>query len=712
MKLPLSWLSDYMTLKVSPKEYNHALTMTGSKVEGIEYLGQEIDRVVVGRIDSIERHPDSDHLWITQVFVGDKTVQIVTGAQNLKGGELVPVALDGSTLPGGKKIRSGKLRGVVSDGMLCSFSELGLTQNDAPFACSDGIFVLTEGGAPGDDIKKVLGFDEYVCEFEITSNRPDCLSVIGLARESAATFHTAFSIKTPVVKGVGGDIADHLSVAAEAADLCPRYCARVVRNIKIAPSPKWLRDRLRESGVRPINNIVDITNYVMLEYGQPMHAFDYACLDGSHITVRRAKDGERFNTLDGQMRTLTPDMLVIADSKKPVAVAGVMGGENSEITEHTKTVVFESANFNGASVRVTAKKLSMRTESSSRFEKGLDPQNTMPALSRACELIELIGAGEVVDGTIDVSNFDPSPRKIPFEPDKINRLLGISLGAEEMVSLLLPLGFAFEGKLIVIPSWRADVERMADVAEEVARMHGYDKIPTTMLRGEATQGRLTGEQKFVRTLSEACRAAGYSEVQTYSFINPRAYDKIRMPADSRLRISTVITNPLSEDMSIMRVTSLPSMLEVVSRNISFRNPCARFFEIAAIYLPEVENGKADASKLPEECKVLTLSCYGEGGFYELKGALGGRFSSRAMWIISPLRRKNKIRPTIPEDARKFFQTASCSARSGRSIPLSSGITGSTHRYTPPRFPLTSSFPPYPQTAFSGRSRSSPPLPAI
>ena len=621
MKLPLSWLNDYMTFEVSPKEYNHALTMSGSKVEGIEYLGEEIDRIVVGRIDSIEKHPDSDHLWVCQVDVGDKKVQIVTGAQNLKGSELVPVALDGSALPGGKKIKSGKLRGVLSDGMLCSISELGLTKNDAPFAIEDGIFVLTEGGAPGDDIKKVLGFDEYVCEFEITSNRPDCLSVIGLARESAATFSKDFSVKTPVVKGKNGDIKDYLTVSVEDTDLCTRYSARVVKNIKIEPSPRWLRDRLRASGVRPINNIVDITNYVMLEYGQPMHAFDYSCLGGSNITVRRAKDNENFNTLDGQLRSLTSDMLVIADSKKPVAVAGVMGGENSEITSETKMVVFESATFDGASVRVTAKKLGMRTDASSRFEKGLDPQNTLPALDRACELVELLGAGEVIGGIIDVSNFDPALRKIPFEPDKINKLLGISIAKEEMIKYLLPLGFAFEDHLLVVPSFRADVVRMADIAEEVARMYGYDNIPTTMLKGEMTQGRLTNDQKFELDLAEACRAVGFYEVQTYSFISPKQYDKIRMPEDSKLRISTVITNPLSEDMSIMRTTSLPSMLEVVARNYNFRNPSASLFELATIYLPEILNEKADASKLPSECKVLTLASYGETGFYELKGAL-------------------------------------------------------------------------------------------
>ncbi|MDP4108762.1 MAG: phenylalanine--tRNA ligase subunit beta [Bacillota bacterium] len=636
MKLPLSWLYEYTKITASPEEYNRALTMTGSKVEAIEYLGEEIDLVVVGKIESIERHPDSDHLWICGVNVGDKTLQIVTGAQNLKGGELVPVALDGSALPGGKKIKSGKLRGVLSDGMLCSFQELGLTQNDAPFAYADGIFVLSEGNCkPGDDIRKVLGFDEYVCEFEITSNRPDCLSVIGLARESAATFSAGFSVKTPIVSDAGGDIKDYLSVSVDSKNLCARYSARVVKNVKIAPSPKWMRDRLRACGIRPINNIVDITNYVMLEYGQPMHAFDYSCLEGSHITVRNAKDGEVFNTLDGQNRKLSSDMLVIADSKKPVAVAGVMGGENSEIKDDTQTVVFESANFDGASVRVTAKKLGMRTESSARFEKGLDPSNTMPALDRACELVALLSAGEVVGGFIDdAANFDPSPRRIRFETDRINKLLGVSLTRDEMISLLSPLGFAFDEDEVIIPSWRLDIELMADLAEEVARMYGYDKIPTTMLSGVATEGRLTKEQKFESTVSEACRSAGFYEIMSYSFIGPKQYDKVRMPENSPLRISTTILNPLSEDMSVMRTTSLPSMLEAIARNYNYRNEKVRLFETATVYLPEISDGKADPAKLPNECKVLTLACFGEMGYYDMKGALEAVFEYCSVFGLS------------------------------------------------------------------------------
>ncbi len=633
MNLSKKWLADYIKLdeNLTPREFSERMTMSGSKVEGWEFLGEEIRNVVLARVNSIEKHPDSDHLVICQVEIGGGNVnQIVTGAANLTPGDLVPAALPSSTLPGGVKIKSGKLRGVKSDGMLCSFQELGLTIGDVPGACENGILVLDKSleGRIGEDIRTVLGIDDTVWEFEITSNRPDCFSVIGLAREAAATFETPLNLHTPAVRGGSGDISEYLNVTVEEPALCPRYTARVVKNVKIEPSPAWMRERLRAMGVRPINNIVDITNYVMLEYGQPMHSFDYACLKGSAIDVRLARAGEHFNTLDGQERNLTEDMLVIADSVRPVAVAGVMGGENSEITDATRTVVFESATFNGPSVRITAKKLGMRTDASALFEKGLDVQNTIPALERACELVELLGAGEVVGGMIDVLNADLQLRRLPLECEKINRLIGIDVSRAEMERILTKLGFGIEGDEIVVPSWRPDVERMADVSEEIARFYGYDKIPTTLSAGGSTQGKLTSRQAFERDLAQACRSVGYDEVFTYSFISPKFYDNILLASDSPLRRSVKILNPLGEDLSIMRTTSLPSMLEVIARNANRRNPCAKLYELATVYTPVLtDTGDVDAAALPCESKVLTLAAYGEMDFFKLKGALCAIFKS-------------------------------------------------------------------------------------
>ena len=615
MNLSREWLGEYTRIDVSDKEYCDAMTMSGSKVEGYEVLGEEITNVVVGRVESIVRHGNSDHMWVCQVDVGGRTVQIVTGAQNVSQGDLVPVALDGSTLPGGVEIHTGKLRGELSEGMLCSLKELGLEQRDFPYAIEDGIFILQEECAPGDDIKEVCSLTDSVVEFEITNNRPDCLSVRGLARESAATFHTPLTLPTAAVRGGAGNVEDMLSVEIQNGELCPRYTAKMVKNIRIAPSPKWMRRRLRASGVRPINNIVDITNYVMLEYGQPMHAFDYACLHEGKIIVRTAREGEVMQTLDGNDRALTPDMLVIADAVGPVGIAGVMGGFNSEITDKTATIVFESANFSGPSIRHTAIGLGMRTDASSRFEKGLDIQGTIPAVDRACQLVELLGAGEVMDGTIDVLGKAIETTHIPLEPDRINALLGTDIPEDFMVNTLRKLGFTVEGRDITVPSWREDCKRMADIAEEVARFWGYDRIAYTDMRGAAVAGGYSPAQLFRRKLGEVCRAAGYTEVITYSFVSPSGWDKLRVAADSPLRDAYTILNPLGEDTSVMRTTSLPSMLGVLATNLNRRNPSARLYELATIY-------RKTGDVLADERPVLTLGAYGDGmDFYTLKGVV-------------------------------------------------------------------------------------------
>ena len=626
MKLPLSWLSDYTDISgVTPKEYDARLTMSGSKVEEVYYLGVEIENVVTGKVLSVVDHPDSDHLKICQIDVGQgEPIQIVTGAPNVTPdsvGEICPVALHKSTLPGGVKITKGKLRGEVSNGMMCSFQELGLTHGCVPYACENGILFLPEGTPVGEDIKKVLGLDDYVADFEITSNRADCFSVIGLARETAATFDRPFTVKEPVVKGCGGDINEHMSVEVVDTDLCPRYTARLVKNIKIEPSPAWMRERLHACGVRPINNIVDITNYVMLEYGQPMHAFDYSCLSNGKIVVRRARNGESIQTLDGQDHDLTDKMLAICDNDKPVAVAGVMGGANSEIEDDTTTVVFESACFHGATVRVTAKALGMRTEASGRFEKGLDPSLTMPAVQRACELVEMLGAGEVVDGVIDACAADLTPKTLPFEPDKMNALLGLDLSADEQKAYLERLELRVEDGKVIIPSFRVDIARMCDLAEEVARMYGYDKIPTTLYAGEMVQGEYTPKQMAEQIVSETCRSAGFDEAMSHSFISPKFYDMIGWAEDDPRRISTTILNPLGEDFSIMRTTVLPSMLQSLAHNHAHRNPTASLFELGMIYTPVIKDGKADASVLPHEEKVTTPGTYGRLSFFQFKGVI-------------------------------------------------------------------------------------------
>lgn len=615
MKLSRKWLSAYTTITADSKEYADKMTMSGSKVEMTYEPSKEIKNVVVGRVTEISRHPDSDHLWVCRVDVGQsEPVQIVTGAQNVKANDLVPVALHKSLLPNGVKIEKGKLRGVLSNGMLCSLGELNLDRHDFPYAEEDGIFILQEDCAPGDDIRTVIGADDSIVEFEITNNRPDCLSVIGLARESAVTFGTELTIPDPVVRGGDGDIRERLTIEIENPDLCPRYTARMIKNIKIEPSPKWMRQRLRAAGVRPINNIVDITNYVMLEYGQPMHAFDYACLDGGKIVVRTARENETIHTLDGTPRALSTDMLVIADAKKPVGVAGVMGGENSEITGNTKYAVFESANFNGISIRKTAVALGMRTDASSRFEKGLDPENTFLAVQRACELVELLGAGEVLSGVIDINVKKHVPRTLKLEPEKINRLLGAEISAGYMTETLKRLGFAVDGETIAVPSWRSDIEHYSDLAEEVARFYGYNVIEPTMFGGETVTGGFTETQTLERQVGYILRGMGYSEIYTYSFFSPSAYDKIGLNADSVLRNNTVILNPLGEDTSVMRTTSLPSMLETLARNASYRNTNVRLYEMAKVYRPTGET-------LPDERLILTLGAYGGTDFFAVKGCV-------------------------------------------------------------------------------------------
>ena len=615
MNLSMRWLKEFVPLDDMPiRDFTEAMTMSGSKVESWEREGEEIENVVVGKVLSLKKHPDSDHLWVTQTDVGaGEPLQIITGAQNLKAGDLVPAALHNSALPGGKKIKKGKLRGLESNGMLCSLGELGLTKHDFPYAVEDGIFVLQEDCKPGDPICEALGFNDMKIEFEITSNRPDCFSVIGLAREAAATFHKPLNLHSPEVKAGHGPCSELLSVKVEAPDLCPMYSARVVKNVRVKPSPRWMRERLRAMGVRPINNIVDITNYVMLEYGQPMHSFDYRCLSGHEIHVRRAAEGEAIKTLDGTEHALNTENLVIADAEKPVAVAGVMGGENSEIVPDTTEIVFESACFSGPSVRRTARGLGMRTDASALYEKGLDPNNCLPALDRACELVELLDAGDVTDGVISGRSYESARGRIRLDAEWINRFLDISLAKDEMKRILEKLGCGFDGDDILVPSFRPDLVHKADIAEEIARFYGYDKIPAAPLSGGA-QGKFSPKQKFSRRIGDTMLALGASEIMTYSFISPKYYDKIRMPADCPLRRSVVISNPLGEDTGIMRTTALPSMLEVLARNYNNRNASACLYELATEYLPTEEG------KLPDERVTLICGMYGGGAdFFTAKG---------------------------------------------------------------------------------------------
>ena len=639
MKLNRKWLNeDFVDLSaVSDKEFVETLTVFGQKVETWERMDAEMKNVVVGKVLSMVRHPNSDHMFICQVDVGkDEPVQIVTGAQNVHEGDLVPAALHNSWLPGGVHITKGKLRGEVSCGMLCSFAELGLTQNDLPGVFADGIWILEPDSAkPGDDMNLIIGNDDTIVDFEITNNRPDCYSIMGLAREAAAAFGKPMKHHEPVVHGSNaGSIFEHLDVEVPATALCNRYSSRMVANVKIGPSPKWLRQRLRANGVRPINNIVDITNYVMLEYGQPMHAFDYRYVSSGKIVVREAEDGEALTTLDGNVRNLKAGMLVIADDAKPIGLAGIMGGENSEIKDDTTMVVFESANFNGTSIRQTALALGMRTEASGKFEKNLDPMMTIPAVQRACELVELLGCGDVLDGTIDIINYVPQERRLPLEPEKINHLLGTNISREDMVMYLNRLEIPVEGDTIVVPSFRPDLVRMVDIAEEVGRSFGYNEIPVTQFR-TATHGGYSQEMKLEAKAGALCRGLGYSEIITYSFTSPTVFDQIRLPADSPLRNTLRIQNPLGEDTSIMRTIALPSMLEILSRNNAYHNKAAKLYEVAKVYLP------VEGQPLPQEPKMLVFGSYGEKEtFFKLKGEIEALFAGLRMKKASYTAEKN------------------------------------------------------------------------
>lgn len=616
MKLSKKWLNEYVITDVSDQEFADKMTLTGSKVEGFEHEGADIKNVVVGKILSLEKHPDSDHLWICSVDVGEEEpIQIVTGAQNLKENDIVPVAMHNSYVHGGHHITKGKLRGIVSNGMLCSIGELGLNTNDFPYAVEDGIFVL------GDDCDKTLGMDihdaiglnDIITEFEITSNRADCMSVIGLAREASATFNKELTVKEPVITKTHGNVSDFISVEIKEPELCYRYTAAIVENIRIKPSPRWMRERLRASGVRPINNIVDITNYVMLEYGQPMHAFDLKYLNGNKIIVRKAIDGEKITTLDEVERTLTNSNLVIADKKSPIAIAGVMGGEFSGIMNDTTTIVFESAMFNGTSVRKTAKSQTMRTESSARYEKELDATGCLKTLKRALELIELLDAGDIVDGIIDIDYSDKNPVKLPFEPEWVNSFIGIELSAEKQKEILEKIGFKIENNEIISPSFRNDIEHQADISEEIARFYGYDKIPTRKLSGVA-DGKLNKIQSIEKIISETLVSFGMNEIYTYTFISPKQYDRCLLNENDSLRESVIISNPLGEDTSIMRTTAVPSMLDILSKNYNMRNESVKLFEIAKKFKP------TDKNNLPNETKDIVLGIYGEDfDFYTIKG---------------------------------------------------------------------------------------------
>ena len=628
MKVPMSWLNDYTDVTgISPREYAEALTMTGSKVETVENMGKDIQNVVTGKILEVTEHPDSDHMVICKVDVGDEVLQIVTGAPNVKVGQIVPVAKNDSYLPGGIHIKTGKLRGVESFGMLCSHEELGLSEADLAWEPEYGILILPEDTKIGMDIKDFFGLNEEVIEFEITSNRPDCFSVIGLARETAATFKKPFNVKAPTFTENSENINDTISVTVENPDKCLRYSAKMVKNVKIGPSPEWMVRRLKAAGIRSINNIVDITNYILLEYGQPMHAFDLRHLDGGKIIVRDAKDGEVIKTLDEQDRTLNHNDLVIADSTKAVAIAGVMGGFNSEIEDDTTTVVFESATFDAVSVRLTAQKAGLRTEASSRYEKGLDANNTIPAIERACQLVEILGCGEIVGGIIDVKGNMKSATQLPFRPEKINAFLGIDISKEEMAGYLTAIEFEVDlDKMTVTPpTFRPDIEAEADVAEEVARFYGYDKIPTTLLSGEATKGMYSPMQSFRRNLSDSLIAQGMYETFTFTFTGTDDFDKLNLPKDSFFRNAVKIRNPLGEDTSIMRTTTLASMLKNLAYNYSHKNEDVKLFEISKVYIP------TEAGKLPNEPEKLSMGMYGKDiDFYDIKGILEAAFESLNM----------------------------------------------------------------------------------
>lgn len=627
MNTSLSWIKTYVPdLDVTAQEYTDAMTLTGTKVEGFTELDADLDKIVIGQIDKIEKHPDADKLIICQVNIGTESVQIVTGAPNVKEGDKVPVVLDGGRVagghdgkmtPGGIKIKKGKLRGVESCGMMCSIEELGSTREMYPEAPEYGIYIFPEDAVVGESAIKALGLDDVVFEYEITSNRVDCYGVLGIAREAAATFQKKFCPPVVEVKGNDENASDYIKVTVEDPELCPRYCARVVKNVKIGPSPKWMQRCLASNGIRPINNLVDITNYVMEEFGQPMHAYDLDTIANREIIVRRAGKDEKFVTLDGQERTMDENVLMICDGEKAVGIAGIMGGENSMITDDVKTVLFEAACFDGTSIRLSSKRIGLRTDASGKFEKGLDPNNAQAAIDRACQLMEELGAGEVVGGMVDVCNETREPSRVKFEPEKINKLLGTNLKKEEMLGYLGRVELAYDEKTdeIVAPTFRQDIHCNADVAEEVARFYGYDKIPMTLPTGEATTGKLPFKlriQEVARDIAEYC---GFSEGMSYSFESPKVFDKLCIPEDSDLRKVITISNPLGEDYSIMRTSTLNGMLASLSTNYNRRNKDVRLYELGNIYLPK----SLPITELPDERTMFTLGMYGNGDFFDMKG---------------------------------------------------------------------------------------------
>ena len=627
MNTSLSWIKTYVPdLDVTAQEYTDAMTLTGTKVEGFTELDADLDKIVIGQIDKIEKHPDADKLIICQVNIGTESVQIVTGAPNVKEGDKVPVVLDGGRVagghdgkmtPGGIKIKKGKLRGVESCGMMCSIEELGSTREMYPEAPEYGIYIFPEDAVVGESAIKALGLDDVVFEYEITSNRVDCYGVLGIAREAAATFQKKFCPPVVEVKGNDENASDYIKVTVEDPELCPRYCARVVKNVKIGPSPKWMQRCLASNGIRPINNLVDITNYVMEEFGQPMHAYDLDTIANREIIVRRAGKDEKFVTLDGQERTMDENVLMICDGEKAVGIAGIMGGENSMITDDVKTVLFEAACFDGTSIRLSSKRIGLRTDASGKFEKGLDPNNAQAAIDRACQLMEELGAGEVVGGMVDVCNETREPSRVKFEPEKINKLLGTNLTKEEMLGYLGRVELAYDEKTdeIVAPTFRQDIHCNADVAEEVARFYGYDKIPMTLPTGEATTGKLPFKlriQEVARDIAEYC---GFSEGMSYSFESPKVFDKLCIPEDSDLRKVITISNPLGEDYSIMRTSTLNGMLASLSTNYNRRNKDVRLYELGNIYLPK----SLPITELPDERTMFTLGMYGNGDFFDMKG---------------------------------------------------------------------------------------------
>lgn len=638
MNTSLSWIKMYVPdLDVTAQEYTDAMTLSGTKVEGFEKLDADLDKIVIGQIEKIDKHPDADKLIICQVNVGRETIQIVTGAPNVQVGDKVPVVLDGGKVagghdgnltPGGVKIKAGKLRGVDSFGMMCSIEELGSSREFYPEAPESGIYIFPQEAEVGSSAISALGLDDTVFEYEITSNRVDCYGVLGIAREAAATFRKEF--KPPVVSPTGNEEAasDYVRVSVKDSELCPRYCARVVKNVKIGPSPKWMQRCLAANGIRPINNLVDITNYVMEEYGQPMHAYDLDTIAGREIIVRRAGADEKFVTLDGQERQMDENVLMICDGEKAVGIAGIMGGENSMITDHVHTLLFEAACFDGTNIRLSAKRIGLRTDASGKFEKGLDPNNAEAAINRACQLMEELGAGEVVGGMVDVYPQKREPVRVAFEPDKINALLGTELTADQMLGYLQSVELAYDAKTkeIVAPTFRQDIHRTADLAEEVARFYGYDNIPTTLPSGEATAGKLPFYLRVEAKARDVAEYCGFSQGMCYSFESPKVFDKLRIPADSPLRRTVTIQNPLGEDFSVMRTTSLNGMLTSLATNYNRRNKDVRLYELGNVYLPK----QLPLTQLPEERMQFTLGMYGKGDFYDMKGVVEEFFSQIGM----------------------------------------------------------------------------------